>query len=399
MSGALFRTEALENATFKHLGEPRLDSTTGVLSLALIALTALIITGWTIGSFNYSRKHAVQGSFDEVNASTIVSPEFAHLTDLAVSEGQYVVRGQYLGRLATLNSDGSQALMIRELDQQLRHWQTIEALSAKSYAQKKIHYEKNVVHLRALFQLARQDIRLQQSKVLHLGKQLQLTEKLQRKGYLSNLDWLSFRTSLISERQRLNEQKKLLVQLQRQWDELTQASLILEHEHKKQIAEIAVHFSDIRRQQTEEIRAHNRHLIAPTDGLITRLEVRDGSTLRPGQPIMYISNHQGSLTGTLKIPSHVAGHVRVGSQVELEIDAFPSESYGRIMATIVNLSDHTIVDSSDGASYRARLSIQPNQAVERYLPGMRFKTHITTESHTIIAWIMKPLSRMLDSLG
>ena len=399
MSGALFRTEAIENATFKHLGEPRLDATTGVLSLALIALIALIITGWVIGSFNYSRKHAVQGSFDEVNASTIVSLEFAYLSDLAVSEGQYVVKGQYLGRLSGLNNDGSQALMIRELDQQLRYWQTIETLSKESYAQRKIHHEKNVKHLLALFQLARQDIRLQQSKVLHLGKQLQVTEKLQRKGYLSNLDWLSFRTSLISERQRLNEHKISLLQLQRHQDELMQASQTLEHEHKKQIAEIAVHFSDIHRQQTEEIRTHNRHLIAPTAGLITRLEVRDGSTVGPGQPIMYISNHQGNLTGTLVIPSHVAGHVRIGSQVELEIDAFPSESYGRIMATIVNLSDHTIMDSSDSASYRARLSIQPNQSIDGYLPGMRFKTHITTESHTIIAWIIKPLSKMLDSLG
>lgn len=396
MSDGLYREEAIEQASAKHLGEPQLDSATGFLKLTVLLVAALITVISLLGSSTYTRKHEVNGRLDETNATAVIAVDFGNLKHLDVREGDVVRKGDLLGRISSLK--GNQQELLSELRQQLQHWEHIIKRTKDEQVAKLRDFDRGKQQINRVLWLTRQDIQLQEDKVEQLREQLKQTTSLRDRGYLSNLDWLSFQTNLIAEQQSLNRQKKLFVELIGERDGVDESRRVYNHEYAQQHSELSLNVSDARTRLSEMEQRQSQPLMASISGRVTRIEKPAGSSLSPGQPVLYLSASEENYSGTLIIPSHVAGHVNVGQTLALELDSYPAETYGRIRAEVTQLSSHTVSDQNQPPAFIARLDVQPHKKIKRLMPGMRFTTYVEVNSDTLFRWVLKPLIKLTETI-
>ena len=397
MQQSLYRPEAIEAAGAKHLGEPRIDSAAGFAILAVCLFTVLMITATLLGSSTYTRKHKVNGLLDETNATAIIAGDFGALAALEVKEGDRVEAGQVLGTIHRLQGQGPE--VETELNSQLQQWQTIIAAANQDDQAQRQQFITRVQQLRHVMTLTRRDVQLQRLKVDKLQAQMNRARTLLDQGYLSNMDWLNFQTNLIVEQQSLTRQKKSFVELTSQQEMLRDERRVFEANATRQRAELALRVSESRQRLHEYQQIQAVPLRATISGHVTRIATPLGAALIPGQTLLYLSATDQNYSATLMIPGHVAGHVKVGQKLRLELDSFPAETWGRIRATVTNLSSHTVSDGNHHGAYLARLDVQPHEKIDRLIPGMHFSTYVEVDSHTLFQWLLKPLSKLKETIG
>ncbi|MEO5694708.1 MAG: efflux RND transporter periplasmic adaptor subunit [Usitatibacter sp.] len=92
-------------------------------------------------------------------------------------------------------------------------------------------------------------------------------------------------------------------------------------------------------------RIHPRFtLVAPIDGVVTELAVREGMTVMSGAPLFRI-NGLGSVWVNAEVPENLAAQVRPGNVVEAHAAAFPGRTFkGRVSAILpeVNAATRTL---------------------------------------------------------
>lgn len=80
---------------------------------------------------------------------------------------------------------------------------------------------------------------------------------------------------------------------------------------------------------------------APADGVLSLIEVREGDSLMPGQP-MFRLNADATLWLEAALPQSESGLVRAGDAVEVAVDAFPGEVFvGAIEALLPDIDPRT----------------------------------------------------------
>lgn len=368
------------------------------LAIATCLFAVLLLVTWLVGNSTYSRKHFVTGQIDESNANAIVSPDWGYVDRLNVTEGQQVIAGAHIVTAAT-TTDGRSRAMAAETRQQMMHWASMNQAVNDAFASEDLALLVRDRQLSVLETLARQGIALQVSKVEELAQHHSNTTTLRKAGYLSKLDWIRFKTNLISEQQQLNVLRKDFINHQRARSELRANRSTLKTNRETQRAELESKLSTLRERLIELEQDPYRKLVATRTGTVTRIETSKGASIRPGQPLVYIDSPEAEVTGTLNIPPAAAGHLATGQQLALELDAFPAQTYGRIQAVVTQLSPHTVSTPDRNGYFRARLSIQSNDRIESILPGMTFRTYIPVEKRTLFSWFLKPLRRLGESLG
>jgi multidrug resistance efflux pump len=397
MTQQLYREEALANAGLQFLGEARLNSAKNALLLSVALCIGLLLATWTIGTFDYSRKHLVQGAIDEPNTTSIVAVDFAELSDLAVSEGDYVQKGQYLGKTIRIADQAATTSLTEEITGQLEHWRALAKLLNASHESQRTDLKQRDQQLARLSTLTRNDVDLQQQKVIGLEEQLKRTKQLRDKGYLSNIDWLSFKTSMISERQALTRQQRTLVEFARQRLDIRHQLNALQHDTQRRLAETRLQHSEARKELLRNRLANQHQLLAPSSGVVSRIQATLNQLLKPGEVILYVSGGSNEYSGTLYIPTYAAANIQVGQELELEVDAFPVDTHGKIKATITHFSNHLVTRGERNESYLARLTIHPNESITRFLPGMKFQTHLKVEQKSLFAWALSPIFRLREA--
>ncbi len=398
MSSSLYREEALSHAGQRHLGEPQLQATRPLLLMTTLLTGALAIAVLLVSNTEFARKQPVSGHIDTSTTRTMIASDFGYLTGLSVAEGQRVSAGDEIGRIV------SRPVAPENQRERLRQVQNLErqsALSSQALDQGIRHASGRDRQLNQISRLAREDIRLQSSKVLQLQLQVERTARLHRSGYLSSLDYLRLEQSLISEQQNLNALKKKLASIYNQRLALRQSLDELRQHTSRQLADIELKQSQLRQHQLDRDTRDSQRLIATTNGRISRIEVAEGASVAPGQAILYIDETVGDLTGSVLLPSQAMGKIGVGQRLMLTFDAYPEDTYGKVPSTITNL--RAPGPQEGHAMFIARLSIAPSSEQQRdkplnLLPGMTFTANVIVESKSLLAWMTRPLNAMLDRI-
>ena len=398
MQPSLFREEAVSSHQSPQFGDIQENSGRTFLAIATGLVLVLLLVAWLIGTSNYSRKHFVTGQIDESNANAIVSPGWGYVELLNVTEGQHVKAGAHIVTAAK-TTDGRSSAMAAETRQQMMHWESMNEAIDEAFTREDHAFLVTDRQLSVLETLAREGIALQLSKVEQLAHHQSNTISIYEAGYLSNLDWISFKTSLISEQQQLNVLRKNLIEQQVTRSGLRADRSALKTKRNTQRTELASKLSTLREKLIELEQKPYRKLVSTRTGTVTRVEVIEGANIRPGQPLVYINSPESAVTGTLNIPPDAAGHLASGQQLALELDAFPAQTYGRIEAVVTQLSPHTVSTPDQNGYFRARLSIQSSERIDSILPGMTFRTYIPVEQQTLFSWFLKPLRKLGESLG
>jgi membrane fusion protein len=249
------------------------------------------------------------------------------------------------------------------------------------------------------------DIELQKTKVVALEQQFARMKLLIGKGYLSRLDWLQFETNLITEKQNLSRHIQNRIQLSNSMGDSRKQLEAIDDGSKQRQQEIDLQLSQLATQQLQYNRQAHQNLAAPVEGKISHISVSRGAAVMPGESILFISTNIKQYSATLNIPSSAAGFVNVGQSLELEIDAFPAQRFGRVNATITQLTNHTVNSQTRNSkqqsrSFVARLAIDRTSLDQfgegKVLPGMRFTSHIALDRKTLFMWFAEPLLKLLD---
>ncbi|MBL6688843.1 MAG: HlyD family efflux transporter periplasmic adaptor subunit [Pseudomonadales bacterium] len=357
MSAELFRKEAIQELSARHLDARRLRTPIPVMFSGIMLALLVVVASLLIGSMTYTRKHLVSGQLDETSTVVLHATDFGYVSKLHVSEGDAVRKGQVLV-LVSYRDDERNIRVIQERVEQFS--QAIEESEVSYQNQITALLERNRrISLRQ--SITRENIALQSSKIEALSKQLEKTLKLHKEGFVSNVDWLALSNRFVSEKQQGLRLQEQLVELQQEARDIGLKQTLLEAEEKDTLLGFRLNLSRAKEELEKARRGPYQVLTANRDGYISRVEVVDGGSVIPGQPIIYINDRTQATTATLFVPPAATGHLKTGDTVPLELEAFPLEMFGHVSAVVDHIPAHT-VHMGHLPMYPVRLRLTPSLA-------------------------------------
>jgi HlyD family secretion protein len=99
---------------------------------------------------------------------------------------------------------------------------------------------------------------------------------------------------------------------------------------------------------------HNRIVLAPVSGDIIRSsEIQEGSIIGSNQQIAEISP-SGEIVATCFIKPNNIGLINAGQKVRIQVDAYNSNEWGLLDASIIDISNDILVENGGNAYFRIK---------------------------------------------
>ncbi|MDJ0701246.1 MAG: HlyD family efflux transporter periplasmic adaptor subunit [Woeseiaceae bacterium] len=140
-------------------------------------------------------------------------------------------------------------------------------------------------------------------------------------------------------------------------------------------------------------------VVAPTDGAVAGLAVRDGSFVREGQVLLTLHDPSSPLEARLYVAAGRAGELRVGQHLNLVLDAFPRELFGAHEAVItsvsgiaLNASELDVALPIDGPVFEVRATSTRTSAGSiawRLPPGTSVNAELTRSRRSLMQWLVQ----------
>lgn len=243
-----------------------------------------------------------------------------------------------------------------------------------------------------------------------------LKERVTRRKSLADRGLSSKLLQLEIEQQQIEHEREIGVQAEngaryRATQASTSAQIAaLKQGFVRQAAEALAKAQDeIRLRQEELTKATQRNglqrLRAPVDGTVQQLTVATiGAVIKPADPIMMVVPLNGTLEVEAMIANKDIGHVRVGQEVAIKLEAFSFTDYGTVPGHLVQISPDAIQDEKQGLIYQARIrldrsTIDVDGRSMPLAPGLAATADIHTGSRRIISYLLSPLSRRAQEAG
>ncbi len=253
-------------------------------------------------------------------------------------------------------------------------------------------------------QRQRNQARTIRAEVRLLREQVGIRRKLADNNVVSKTELLATQSRLaetLSERRRILDdisvaEASLAEARERRLDRLNK----LRRDMQMEIGRVASKLAE-NRHALDEARDRVRRLEirAPTDGIVKGLSITSiNAVIKPGQVIMQIVPVASELVVEARVSPRDIGHVHVGQPAEVRLAAYDASRFGSIPGEVKRLSASTYLDARRQPYYRAEIALSADHvgtlaAGLRILPGMTATANIQTGDKTIMAYLMKPVSR------
>jgi membrane fusion protein len=148
---------------------------------------------------------------------------------------------------------------------------------------------------------------------------------------------------------------------------------------------------------------NTQRVLAPVDGVVSGLLVRNGQTVSSSRPLLSIIPENGDYYAEVLVPTRTIAFVRPGAAVQIRFDAYPYQKFGTHSGVIESVSRSTVLPTDK----RFRINItEPvylahvrilQQGVEAYgelLPlqsGMTLTADVLRDQRRLVEWIFDPL--------
>jgi len=394
MSEALFREEAILELSSRHLDARRLGVPVPMMFSGVMLALLVIVSTSLISSLPYARKHRVSGQLDETTTVVLHATGFGHVSELNVTEGDAVQKGQDIA-LVSYREDEKDIRVIQErIDQFTQAIKEAEVTYRNQYTALLERHRR--LNLRK--SITRESIALQASRIDALSAHLEKTAGLHQRGFVSDLDWLGYRNSLAGEKQQELRMREQLLELEQQEKDILLRQAELETKKKDSLMALRLNLSMAQEELVKARHGPYQVLTANRAGYVSRIEVVEGGSVVPGQPVIYINDRAQATTATLFVPPAATGRLKNGDTVKLELDAFPVDAFGHISAKIAHVPRHTVI-ADQTPMYPIRVRITPSPRIDVYLPGMTVTGQITAEKRSLAEWLFYPLRRRFESLS
>lgn len=405
----LFRQQAVDASRFKALGRLPVAAPPGLWVAAGSAVFAGFLIVAAAVLIEVPDRVRVDGVLlPEGKLLAIRATRAGVVTDLIVTDGDWVRRGQRLLRIAgqqhssrQLSSIANQRLSLqRELD-------LITTEAGEEYRQAE-----------AQLTLARRQYRLTASRLDIAEDELASRKQLHavRSRRLQRAAELLQRGAIAREQHDELGEAQLQALAARQAAMQTVAGLRSEQlAAQKDIARLSAELARVEarsaaaresllRQLAVLDHAASEPMTSPDGGMVTALQVRDGSAVVPGQLLLYVADAEKSLEAYLYLGPELAGRVRPGQRVELRLHAYPYQRFGTLYGTVSFVSATPVPASAAGIAakdvgnvYEVRARITPSArdafAAWYELPhGASFSADIVRDRWPLYRWAMRRLA-------
>jgi HlyD family type I secretion membrane fusion protein len=158
---------------------------------------------------------------------------------------------------------------------------------------------------------------------------------------------------------------------------------------------------DVKELQQIEIEFGKTFILAPTDGTILKLELRNaGQVVQPGEAIAYIAPMNAPLLIKANLEAKDIDKVKPGQTVQMRVSACPYPDYGTLKGIVNTVAPDALPATGNGAEARAshasyEVTIQPqtrfvgNEDHQCLLqPGMEGTADIISRSETVLKFIL-----------
>lgn len=166
---------------------------------------------------------------------------------------------------------------------------------------------------------------------------------------------------------------------------------------------------DTRELQQIGLELRKTFILAPTDGTILKLELRNtGQVVSMGQAIAQIAPRDAALVVKARVAESDISKVKLGQQVQMRVSACPYPDYGTLRGVVQAVAPDALPAASGGLDRSIspsvyEVTIQPeNEFVGtgdrtcRLQPGMEGAADIISRSETVLQFILRKARLLTD---
>ena len=138
---------------------------------------------------------------------------------------------------------------------------------------------------------------------------------------------------------------------------------------------------------------------APVSGIVEGMTINTiNAVIAPGEDILKIIPIDDKLIVESRISTDDIGHVTAGQIADVKISSFDPSRFGTVSGTVERVSATSYLDERRNPYFLARIALNENHLGNdperlRIVPGMTVTADIKTGRKTVLAYLMKPISR------
>lgn len=400
----LFRKNAVRSASYRLFGSVTVmvpPSGFAALTVALIALSLLGFVAWTVEI--PQRARAVGVLMPPDGFLDIVAGAPGRVAEIVVAEGQAIDAGDLLLRI---RSDQEQ-LAILQL--QSLHAEFALLIEARSYqaaidGSRLLAFDERLGSIGKRLSAAKAEFDLQQDQVELIRRRLARREGLAGNGSLSADALDQERAVLLQARSRREATRQSILEYEQDVAAImrSRGEAVIESER----AEILHQLEQRRLQRQIEEHSHlvSQDVRATRDGVVARVNVREGAAVVAGEPLIKIYRPHQDLEAWLYLSSADAGFLQAGQVVQLRLDAYPYQLFGTSSAVVTSVSSVAIVPREISVplaltgpvfEVRAKLSetqIKAFNSIWPLAPGTSFEADLVQRRYKLYEWLLRAVT-------
>ncbi|HHJ35381.1 MAG TPA: HlyD family type I secretion periplasmic adaptor subunit [Gammaproteobacteria bacterium] len=150
-------------------------------------------------------------------------------------------------------------------------------------------------------------------------------------------------------------------------------------------------------------RAERLNVVAPVTGIVQALAINSiNAVAEPGKIILRLVPMDDELIVEARILPKDIGHVHIGQSADVKVDSYDSSRFGSIDGKVKQISATTYLDERNNPYYRAEITLNQawvgdNPEIMKIIPGMTVQSNIETGEKSVLAYLLRPVSRGLDN--
>lgn len=249
-----------------------------------------------------------------------------------------------------------------------------------------------------------EDTKLEIEKRLKLHqREEEMFRSVVGKGYVSKRDYLAAQRKTIEAISQLKQVDAKMKAARSALNEAQQELTSLDTSYnKKALEELNTIDAELLtvRHTIQRLTQLNRRLViaAPISGIVKGLTVSPGSVISPAQGVLDIVPTHGDMIVNARISTKDIGHVKVGDPAHVKVVAYEFTRYGYISGDVIEISASTFSTEKGLPYYRAKVLLDKNYVGEnegynKLKPGMTVQVDIITGRKSVLAYLMKPITR------
>ncbi|MDR2075312.1 MAG: HlyD family secretion protein [Desulfovibrio sp.] len=139
-------------------------------------------------------------------------------------------------------------------------------------------------------------------------------------------------------------------------------------------------------------------LRSPVRGTVKRILLKQDSVAKAAETILEILPTEGALEVEAKFSPADRGFLFVNQEAVVKVTAYDFSIYGGLAATVIKISQDTVVDKRGDPWYEVRLLTKRNTLQYRgeeleILPGMTAQVDVVTNQQSVLNLLLAPLKR------